>query len=368
MFRRNSDQALSRRTKVVSVVSVVGIAVGGALAVFAWNRADETTARETFCWNSLSREDVASVGVKGSGYSSQDSQSPADLTLTQLCQVSTRPDATVPTFALKYGGSSSDWPYGTRSNSSNMGQYVQRFPLGNGLNGWAGHNEAAVWLPDACKRAAKSNGNPVQVTLTLGDNQEDTWGAQETRTRMGRVLMKAATTLAGELGCSTEGFTAPGSTPKPPAERRTPLDHACGLAGFSPLRERASTSDVREIVSGDDYRTWSCVLQQPDGLRLAAFSVTTNPQLVGEYARKVSPNKPGDAQWNGESAVADRSPSVLVGCKDSQALIRVSYPDSKEEAEDHRRAAEHLAPQQDLFEGFARAVTKRMGCELPTHG
>ncbi|UQI47564.1 hypothetical protein M1P56_26085 [Streptomyces sp. HU2014] len=48
---------------------------------------------------------------------------------------------------------------------------------------------------------------------------------------------------------------------------------------------------------------------------------------------------------------------VLLGVLSFGALL--------EEAEEHRRTAEHLAPQQDLFERFAQAVTKRMGCELP---
>ncbi|MGK5547250.1 hypothetical protein ACSNOH_21315 [Streptomyces sp. URMC 127] len=353
----------SRRGKAVSIVLAVGLFVGVGIAIFAWNRTDKEVERQSFCWGLLARDDVTSVGVNLSSYSMKESESPADYTVTQSCEIYTPSASTLSALSLEYGGSSRNWPYGVRANSSNMTQSLGRFPLGNGLNGWTGRNEAAVWLPDACRRAAKSNNNPVQLTVTLRDSPEDARGSEETRARMSKVLMKAATVLTRELGCATDTFVVPESAPKSPVERDAPSDQACGLTGFAPFRNVGSASGVREIVSGDDYRIWSCALKQPEGM-LVSFNITTHPQLTDEYARRVSPNKLADAVWNGEGNIADRSPSVMMQCGENKALIRMSYPDGEQNPKARQLAAEKLAPQQGLFEQFVIAASKRLGCEL----
>ncbi len=368
MFRKDPRRAFSAQARLIGIITAMALLAGAGLAIFTWNRTSQTTSQSNFCGNLLSREDVKSVGINLSDYSLSEASSPDDYTMEQLCKISTPAGNTLtPAFSLRYRAADQMWPYGGRSYYDRL-QYMYQLPMGSGINGWVGYDTAAVWLPDSCTSKTKIKNGPLQITATFDGDQKKKWGVEETRKRVSQVLMKSAIGVTRHLGCFDESFAKLKPSPEPRMENRAHPGSTCDLPGFSPFQQESSTTTFPEVLSGHDYRMWSCALR-PDNDHsdaFIAFSITNNPQLIGDYEKQKSVAKPAGTSPHGQNTRADAGHISLKECSGSKTMLRMlTYSDDPDWPDNYKQAAKTLLPDDEVFERFVQAATKRLGCAPP---
>ncbi|MFF4157156.1 hypothetical protein [Streptomyces sp. NPDC001678] len=362
MLHRHSSRISPKFIKFGATAASICIATGALLTLFVWRSPDPATSQETFCWGSLSRQDVAQLDdKKPTGYSS--SEEPFAANALQSCYVTSTTEDLTPKFGLWWGSTSQDRLHGSLSHPADLVQQYSHLPLGGNVNGWTSPTEAAVWLPRSCSsKAGVGSGDSIQLTLQIRSGQEGKWSEQETRSRMASTLIKAAASMTRKIGCSSADFDSFKPYSQIPAWQGVQhVNDACKIPGFAPFRSATAASTIQERTTGDERRIWNCVLKQKEP-PLAAFSITQNDQLISEYEHWVSPDNPAAA------AEKNSSSAVLIECRNVKTLLRMAFPDKESQSGDLTQAKEHLIPPHDLSEQFISAVTKKMDCNSQSPG
>ncbi|KAB2590448.1 hypothetical protein [Streptomyces arboris] len=318
------------RTKILAAAAAVALLAGGGALALSLRGSDEPAPQASFCWGSLTREDVSALTVEPrERYTSRETA--VTTSLLSYCDVDHE-------FTLSLESlHSAESVWGTADEVA--AESPVRAPI-PGAPGWVNRTYAGVLLPSACADALAKPAPYLQIQAT--NDQEDTWRDGALQKRMATVLTTAADRLTGTLGCPGPAPATPPGT-APPALEREELDpaRACGIEGFAPLKPAAG--GFTQAATGGDFRLWSCAIGagDDDSDNLVHLTVTQEPALVERHR---ADNK-------------DRS--ALLTCAGRPTLVQVGHFFGLKE----RPGRGDLRPDADLLTGLADAVAVQAGCE-----
>ncbi|MFE7459051.1 hypothetical protein [Streptomyces sp. NPDC057554] len=319
------------RTKFLAGAAAVALLVGGGALALSLRGGDEAAPQTSFCWGSLTRDDVSALVVEPrERYTSREND--AAETLLSFCDVDNEFTLTIESLH------SAESVWGTADEIAAVSPVRAPIP---GAPGWVNRTFAGVLLPTDCADALAKSAPYLQIQAT--NDQEKTWRNGALQKRMAAVLTTAADRLAGTLGCSgTAPTTSPGSAPPVLEHEAMDPTRACGIKGFAPLKASA-TAGFTQAVTGGDFRLWSCALGSSDEDRhsLVHFTVTQEPALVERHR---ADNK-------------DRS--ALLTCAGRPTLVQVGHFYGLKESP----GRDDLRPDADLLTGLTDAVADQAGCE-----
>ncbi|MFC9029307.1 hypothetical protein [Streptomyces arboris] len=318
------------RTKTFAAAAAAALLVGGgALALFL-RGGNEPAPQTSFCWGSLTREDVSALTVEPrERYTSRETA----VTTSRLSYCDVDHEFTLSLESLH----SAESVWGTADEVA--AESPVRAPI-PGAPGWVNRTYAGVLLPSACADALAKPAPYLQIQAT--NDQEDTWRDGALQKRMATALTTAAERLTGRLGCPGPAPATPPGT-APPVLEREELDpaRACGIEGFAPLKPAAG--GFTQAATGGDFRLWSCVIGagDDDSDNLVHFTVTQEPILVERHGHD------------------DKDRSALLTCAGRPTLVQVGHFYGLKE----KPARADLRPDSDLLTGLADAVADQAGCE-----
>ncbi|MFE4379288.1 hypothetical protein [Streptomyces cyaneofuscatus] len=318
------------RTKILAAAAAAALLVGGGALALSLRGGDEPAPQTSFCWGSLTREDVSALTVEPrERYTSTETAVPT----SRLSYCHVDDEFTLSLESLH----SAESVWGTADEVA--AESPVRAPI-PGAPGWVNRTYAGVLLPTDCADALAEPAPYLQIQAT--NDQEDTWRDGALQTRMATVLTTAAERLTGTLGCSGPAPATPPGT-APPVIEREELDpaRACGIEGFAPLKP--SAAGFTQAATGGDFRLWSCAIGAGDDHRdsLVHFTVTQEPILVERH----------------RADNEDRS--ALLTCAGRPTLVQVGHFFGLKE----KPGRDDLRPDADLLTGLADAVAGQAGCE-----
>ncbi|MFZ4267315.1 hypothetical protein [Streptomyces arboris] len=318
------------RTKTLAAAAAVALLAGGGALALSLRGSDEPAPQTSFCWGSLTREDVSALTVEPrERYTFRETA----VTTSRLSYCDVDHEFTLSLESLH----SAESVWGTADEVA--AESPVRAPI-PGAPGWVNRTYAGVLLPSACADALAKPAPYLQIQAT--NDQEDTWRDGALQKRMGTVLTTAAERLTGALGCPGPAPATPPGT-APPVLEREELDpaRACGIEGFAPLKP--SAGGFTQAATRGDFRQWSCAIGvgDDDSDSLVHFTVTQEPILVERH---------GDD---------DKDRSALLTCAGRPTLVQVGHFYGLKE----KPARDDLRPDADLLTGLADAVADQAGCE-----
>ncbi|MCT2546444.1 MULTISPECIES: hypothetical protein [Streptomyces] len=308
------------RIVVAAALAVAVVAAGAAFAVLRGKNDGSPTEQTAFCWGTLARGDVTALSVSPvQRYSSE--EGPLNKGVPSLCQVGEGLDSNGGNRRVEFRmmvtglGSGKDvW----HMADDIAGVSDVRAPI-PGVPGWANKRTAGVLLPLSC-RGKLGVGGAAYMQLNAEGDQEDSWRDGRLQKRMTDVLMKAATGLARQLGCSEPSFKSHDQVPHLLQEQTVDTAEVCGLPGFTAPAKAATATKAakaaKEYVTGGDFRLWSCSLGS--GTDATHFTVTQDPLLLALH----------DA-----AAVTSGRDSDLLTCGGRKTLVQDDSGDSELERE-----------------------------------
>ncbi len=319
------------RTKILAAAAAVALLAGGGALALSLRGSDEPAPQTSFCWGSLTREDVSALTVEPrERYTSRETA----VTTSRLSYCDVDHEFTLSLESLH----SAESVWGTADEVA--AESPVRAPI-PGAPGWVNRTYAGVLLPSACADALAKPAPYLQIQAT--NDQEDTWRDGALQKRMATVLTTAADRLTGTLGCSGPAPATPLGT-APPVLEREELDpaRACGIEGFAPLKPPA-VAGFSQAATGGDFRLWSCAIGagDDDSDNLVHFTVTQEPALVERHGAD------------------DKDRSALLTCAGRPTLVQVGHFHGLKE----KPARDDLRPDADLLTGLADAVADQAGCE-----
>ncbi|ONI52956.1 MULTISPECIES: hypothetical protein [unclassified Streptomyces] len=216
------------RTKILAAAAAVALLAGGGALALSLRGGDEPAPQTSFCWASLTREDVSALTVEPrERYTSRETA----VTTSRLSYCDVDGEFTLSLESLH----SAESVWGTADEVAAASPVRAPIP---GAPGWVNRRYAGVLLPTDCADALAKPAPYLQIQAT--NDQEDTWRDGALQKRMATVLTTAADRLTGTLGCSGPTPATPPGT-APPVLEREELDpaRACGIEGFAPLKPSA---------------------------------------------------------------------------------------------------------------------------------
>lgn len=319
------------RTKILAGTAAVALLVGGGALALSLRGGDEPAPQTSFCWGSLTREDMSALIVEPrERYTSMETA----VTARTLAYCHVDDEFTLSLESLH----SAESVWGTADEVA--AESPVRAPI-PGAPGWVNRTYAGVLLPADCADALAKPAPYLQIQAT--NDQEDTWRDGALQKRMATVLTTAADRLTGTLGCSGPAPATPPGT-APPVLEREELDpaRACGIEGFAPLKPSATAGFAQSATAGD-FRLWSCAIGagDDDSDSLVHFTVTQEPALVERH----------------RADNEDRS--ALLTCAGTPTLVQVGHFFGQKE----RPGRTDLRPDADLLTALTDAVADQAGCE-----
>ncbi|MFJ9977915.1 hypothetical protein [Streptomyces cyaneofuscatus] len=319
------------RTKILAAAAAVALLAGGGALALSLRGGDEPAPQTSFCWGSLTREDVSALTVEPrERYTSRETEVAA----SRLSYCDVDDEFTLSLESLH----SAESVWGTADEVAAASPVRAPIP---GAPGWVNRTYAGVLLPTDCADALAKAVPYLQIQAT--NDQEDTWRDGALQKRMATVLTTAADRLTGKLGCSGPASATPPGT-APPVLEREELDpaRACGIEGFAPLKPSA-VAGFSQAATGGDFRLWSCAIGvgDDDSDSVVHFTVTQEPILV-ERHRADNENR-----------------SALLTCAGRPTLVQFGHFYGLKE----KPARDDLRPDADLLTGLADAVAGQAGCE-----
>lgn len=299
------------RIVVAATLALAVVAAGAVFAVLRGKNDGSPTEQSAFCWGTLARGDVTALSVSPvQRYSSEEGT--LNKGVPSLCQVGEGLDSNggkrrveFQIMVTRLGSGKDVW----HMADDIAGVSDVRAPI-PGVPGWANKRTAGVLLPLSC-RSKLGVGGAAYMQLNAESDQEDSWRDGRLQKRMADVLMKAATGLARQLGCSEPSFKSHDQVPHLLQEQTVDTAEACGLPGFT-----APAKATKEYVTGGDFRLWSCSLGS--GTDATHFTVTQDPLLLALH----------DA-----AAVTSGRDSDLLTCGGKKTLVQDDSGDSELERE-----------------------------------
>ncbi|MEV4875004.1 hypothetical protein [Streptomyces cyaneofuscatus] len=319
------------RTKILAAATAAALLAGGGALALSLRGGDEPAPQTSFCWGSLTREDVAALTVEPrERYTSRETAETAPR--LSYCHVDHEFTLTLESLH------SAESVWGTADEVAAESSVRAPIP---GAPGWVNRTYAGVLLPSACADALAKPAPYLQIQAT--NDQEDTWRDGALQKRMATVLTTAAERLTGALGCPEPAPATPPGT-APPVLEREELDpaRACGIEGFAPLKPSAAAG-YTQAVTGGDFRLWSCAIGATDDDHgsLVHFTVTQEPTLVERHRAD------------------DKDRSALLTCAGRPTLVQVGHFFGLGE----KPGRDDLRPDADLLTGLADAVAVQAGCQ-----
>ncbi|MGW5065998.1 hypothetical protein ACWEQJ_07740 [Streptomyces cyaneofuscatus] len=319
------------RTKILAAAAAVALLAGGGALALSLRGGDEPARQTSFCWGSLTREDVSALTVEPrERYTSRETEVAA----SRLSYCDVDDEFTLSLESLH----SAESVWGTADEVAAASPVRAPIP---GAPGWVNRTYAGVLLPTDCADALAKAAPYLQIQAT--NDQEETWRDGALQKRMATVLTTAADRLTGKLGCSGPAPATPPGT-APPVLEREELDpaRACGIEGFAPLKPSA-VAGFSQAATGGDFRLWSCAIGagDDDSDNLVHFTVTQEPALVERHGAD------------------DKDRSALLTCAGRPTLVQVGHFHGLKE----KTARDDFRPDADLLTGLADAVAGQAGCE-----
>ncbi|MGW9301118.1 hypothetical protein ACWHA3_09875 [Streptomyces cyaneofuscatus] len=319
------------RTKILAAAAAVALLAGGGALALSLRGGDEPAPQTSFCWGSLTREDVSALTVEPrERYTSRETA----VATSRLSYCDVDDEFTLSLESLH----SAESIWGTADEVAAASPVRAPIPS---APGWVNRTYAGVLLPTDCADALAKPAPYLQIQATK--DQEDTWRDGALQKRMATVLTTAAERLTGTLGCSGPAPATPAGS-APPVLEREELDpaRACGIEGFAPLKPSA-VAGFTQSATGGDFRLWSCAIGVGDDVSdsVVHFTVTQEPILV-ERHRADNENR-----------------SALLTCAGRPTLVQVGHFFGLKE----KPGREDLRPDADLLTGLADAVAVQAGCE-----
>lgn len=323
------------RARIAAVVGVV-VVIAGAL-VFAFMRGeDEAAPQSSFCWGTLSADDVATLSPKPFKRYGSKEHGPKR---SRSCWVYVD-DRKYYEFSLEIRDV--DEGMGVWQTADEVAaESSWRAPI-SGAPGWVNTTYAGVLLPVPCARSLGIPGSSY-LQVHVMDDQEEAWRDGEVQKRMTDVLMKSAANLTRQLGCAETPYTSPPETPRLLTPRPVDPAKACGLPGFAPLTSPGTS--FQEYVTSGDLRLWSCAIAPAgDELIVRHLTVTQDPTVIATSRR------------DGRS----RADEALLTCEGIPTLLQLGRPfRSTTESESVTGA---LRTNAEIFAGFREAVSSQAYC------
>ncbi|MFD3787670.1 hypothetical protein [Streptomyces cyaneofuscatus] len=211
------------RTKILDAAAAAALLVGGGALALSLRGGDEPAPQTSFCWGSLTREDVSALTVEPrERYTSTETA----VATSRLSHCHVDDEFTLSLESLHPAES----VLGTADEVA--AESPVRAPI-PGAPGWVNRTYAGVLLPTDCADALAKPAPHLQIQAT--NDLEDTWRDGALQKRMATVLTTAAERLTGTLGCS-------GPAPRP---RRGPPRPYSDARSWTPPGRAASRDSLR---------------------------------------------------------------------------------------------------------------------------